>query len=86
MNRSHFSGHDRFPGRDQNENLAQSLSLITIETAEKEDLNELDITELFTLAAKGEFPRKVFIFDKLRYSSTPRLNFLIQREYLVNVH
>jgi hypothetical protein len=55
--------------------LVQSLSLITIETAEKEDLNELDITELFSLAAKGQIPRKVFIFGKIRYSSTPRLHF-----------
>ena len=44
-------------------------------SSEHENLDEYEIGKLFALAAKGEFPRKTFIFGKKRYLSTSRLHF-----------
>ena len=42
---------------------------------EKENLKDLALDEIFKLASKGEFPKKLFLFNDCKKSYSERLHF-----------
>jgi hypothetical protein len=65
--------------QQQRKKISSNFASVSLNQHESEDLEEFDLNQLYVMAAKGEFPKKTFIFNGIKNKFTQMLHFFLSK-------